>query len=259
MHKYFFGFLLIFLPFLSYAQKPDSLNTKEQKKELVEAGFNTTEEGIITQRKSFVFGAKLLSDGYGVFFEIGRAQSVKKSLLYQLELSERKHPKQTKMAGIYQNLSPLTYGKINFFYPIKLGVQQQYLLGNKAGKNGVNITGNVGGGVVAGLLRPYYVQVVRGGNITYIKYDSADSADFISQAVGGPTFGKGWSEITVTPGLYAKAAVRFDYGRFNPVITALEVGVDGEYYTKKMPIMAYNDQKQFFFSAYVSILFGKRK
>lgn len=262
MYKALFGFLLIFLPFLSFAQKQNEKQQpedKKDKKEMIEKRLITNEQGVITQRKSFVFGAKLISDGYGIFFEIGRAKSLKKGLLYQLELSERKDPKQEKMSSFYQNFTPLIYGKINFFYPVKLGVQQQFLLGNKSNKNGINITGNVGGGVVAGLLRPYYVQVDHGGSIDYVKYNSADSSEFMNSPLGGPTFGKGWNEMTVTPGVYAKAALRFDYGRFNEIITGVEVGVHGEYYTKKVPIMNYNDQKQFFFGAYVSLLFGKRK
>ena len=41
--------------------------------------------------------------------------------------------------------------------------------------------------------------------------------------------------MTVVPGLYAKAAIRFDYGSYNEVMSALEVGIAGEYYTKKIP------------------------
>jgi hypothetical protein len=35
--------------------------------------------------------------------------------------------------------------------------------------------------------------------------------------------------------------------------------VTGEYYSKKIPQMVYNPQKQFFVGGYVAIIFGKRK
>jgi hypothetical protein len=124
----------------------------------------------------------------------------------------------------------------------------------------VSVTGNYGGGVSLGLLRPYYIQVDKDGQIDYIKYNSPDSAIFFNSSIyGGPSFSKGWSDMTVTPGLYAKAALRFDYGSYNEMISAIEVGITGEYYTKKIPQMIYNEQKQFFFGAYFSLLFGKRK
>jgi len=224
------------------------------------------EEGVIAYKKSFAFGAKLISDGYGIFFELGRASSVKRSILYQLEFSERKNVKEDKQSDPNSNSIPFIYAKENFFYPVKLGVQQQLLLGNKSNKNGISITGNYGGGISLGLLRPYYVQVDKAntGGYVFVKYNSPDSAIFLdrdpfSRIVGGPTIGKGWSELTVTPGLYGKASIRFDYGSYNEIVSAIEVGITGEFYSKKIPILVRIPQRQFFFGGYVAILFGKRK
>ncbi|MEP7251041.1 MAG: hypothetical protein ABI683_01640 [Ginsengibacter sp.] len=218
------------------------------------------EEGVIAYKKSFVFGAKLLNDGYGIFFELGRASSIKKSTLYQLEISERKHIKEDKQSNPFINSIPFIYGKENFFYPAKLGVQQQMLLGNKSNKNGVSVTANYGGGISMALLRPYYLEVQKGNDLIYVKYNSPDSSLFLNGPIyGGPTFGKGWSDLTVTPGLYAKTALRFDYGAYNEIVSAMEVGLIGEYYTKEIPILLQNSQRKFFFSAYFSLCFGKRK
>ncbi len=235
-------------------------NRQEEKRQHINNIIKQEEEGVITYKKSFAFGIKLISDGYGAFLELGRASSVKKALLYQLEFSERKSVKEQKQNSYFSNSVSYIYGKENFVYPVKLGVQQQILLGNKLNKNGVAITGNYGGGVSMALLRPYYVQVQNGNGIDYIKYNSKDSLQFLSGKIyGGPGLSKGWNELTVDPGLYAKAAVRFDYGAFNEIVSAIEVGVTGEYYSKKIPQMVYNPEKQFFFSGYVTIMFGKRK
>ncbi len=243
----------------SFAQE-----TKQQKKDEKKARINNMikeqEEGVIAYRKSFLFGAKLTSNGYGGFLEMGRAGSVKKAILYQLEITELKDVKEYKQSNSFLNTTPFIYGKENFVYPVKLGVQQQLLLGNKSNKNGVSVTANYGGGLDFALLRPYYVQVEKNSDFVYVKYNSPDSAYFINgPIVSGPTLGKGWSDLTVTPGIYAKTALRFDYGSFNEVISAIEVGVVGEYYTKKIPIMIQSSPKSFFFGAYFSLLFGKRK
>ena len=259
MRKIFFFLIIVSISINSFAQ--DTRRDKQaEKREHKNNVIKQEEEGVITYRKSFAFGAKLTTDGYGVFFELGRASSIKKSLLYQLEISERKSPKELKQSS-FSNAVPFIYGKENFFYPVKLGVQQQILLGNKSNKNGVAVTANYGGGVSVALLRPYYVQVAQGnGEIGYIKYNSADSLQFLgNQIYGGPNLGRGWSDMTVTPGLYGKAALRFDYGSYNEIISAIEVGVTGEYYSKEIPMMVYNPGKQFFFGGYVTIIFGKRK
>ena len=259
MRKIFFLLIITSTSLYSFAQSSRK-DRQEAKKQHINDAIKQEEEGVITYKKSFAVGAKLVTDGYGIFFELGRASSVKKSTLYQLEISERKSNKEYKQTSYFSNSAPFIYGKENFFYPVKLGVQQQILLGNKLNKNGVAITANYGGGVAAALLRPYYVQVNNGNSINYVKYNSPDSVQFLSgDIIGGPGLGKGWNEITVTPGLYAKAAVRFDYGSYNEIISAIEVGVTADYYTKKIPLMVYNPEKQFFFGGYVAIMFGKRK
>ncbi|MDQ2718482.1 MAG: hypothetical protein M3Z26_01790 [Bacteroidota bacterium] len=258
MRKLIFFLIIISFSFNSFGQSKKKQRQMD-KRDRIDSLIKQEEEGVIVYRKSFVFGAKLISDGYGMFFELGRASSVKKSILYQLEISERKNVREEKSNSFYSNTNPFIYGKENFFYPVKLGLQQQIVLGNKSNKNGVSITANYGGGISAGLLRPYYVQVQQGNGIGFIKY-SQDSTDFLNAKIyGGPNFGKGWSDLTVVPGVYAKTALRFDYGAYNEIISAIEVGITGDYYTKKIPLMVQNPQRQFFFSGYVAILFGKRK
>lgn len=259
MRRIFLVLLTVSFAFHSYAQNSRK-DKREEKRARINQLIKEQEEGVIAYRKSFLFGGKLATDGYGIFFELGRASSIKKAMLYQLEISERKHPKEEKQSSIYSNSVPFIYGKENFFYPVKLGVQQQMLLGNKSNKNGVAITANYGGGIALAFLRPYYVQAQKGNGIEYVKYNSPDSLLFLSnQIFGGPSFSKGWSDMKVTPGLYLKAGVRFDYGTFNELISAIEVGVTADYYSKKIPQLVYNPERRFFFGGYVAVMFGKRK
>ncbi|HAO45643.1 MAG TPA: hypothetical protein PLZ45_11025 [Ferruginibacter sp.] len=246
--------------FAQQTNKNTRKTRKEEKRAKVNAMIRAEEEGVIAYKKHFLFGVKLVSDGYGLFFEKGYAKSVKRSMLYQVEISERKHQKEEKQSNPLASTAPLIYGKLNYFYPVKLGVQLQYLLGNKSNKNGVAITGNIGGGLALGLLRAYEVEVDKAGQRTYVRYDSEDSLLFVNGPYyGGPNLGRGWNHLKMTPGLYIKPALRFDYGRFNDLVSALEVGVTGEFYAKKIPQMLYNKQKQFFFTAFVAVEFGRRK
>ena len=231
---------------------------REENRKRINALIKQEEEGVIAYEKSTAFGAKLISDGYGIFFEIGRARSVKKGVLFQLEISEHKHPKEEKQSNLFNYSTPFIFGKQNFFYPVKLGIQQQVLYGNKSNKNGVSITYNYGGGISLGLVRPYYVQL--GATGEYVKYET-DSTDFLDPSAisAGPGFSKGWSDLQLTPGIYAKTALRFDYGSYNETISGLEVGITGEYYTKKIPLIVRTPARKFFFNAYVAIIFGRRR
>ena len=246
------------------AQKSRKETRKEEKRAKINAQIKAEEEGVIAYKKHYAFGVKLNTDGYGISFEKGYAKSVKKATLFQIEITERKHQKEEKQSSgnPFVSTSPFIFGKINFFYPIKLGVQKQFLLGNKGNKNGVSISANVGGGVSLGLLRAYGLEVDDAGGRKFVYFDSPDSAKFKNPTglnPSGPGLGKGWDKLKMTPGLYIKPGVRFDYGRYNDLLSAIEVGVCAEFYSKKIPQMFDYKQEQFFFSAYFTILFGKRK
>ena len=281
MRKLFFVFLTIVIGFPSFAQKSKKDLLKE-KKQRINALVKQEEEGVISYHQQSAFGIKLASDGYGAFFEMGKAKSVKKSLLFQIELTERKHPKEEKQSNVNIPSAPFVFGKINYLYPLKLGVQQQFLLGNKTNRNGISVTGNIGGGVSLALLRPYNLEVndMDKGGRKFIRYESSDSSLYSSSGrsthiadsllftnssllgfmqVSGGGFTKGWNQIKVTPGIYTKASLRFDYGKYNEQLSALEVGLMAEMYSKAIPQLVYTKPSQYFISVYVAILFGKRK
>ncbi len=262
MNKIFLLIILFFAATTTYAQDKTK-STKEEKRELRKIKIaeiaKQEEEGVITYTKHFLGAVKLTTDGYGGFLEIGRAKTVNKALLFQLDISERKHPKENKQFNANTNAGPYIYGKINFFYPVKLGVQQQFLLGNKGNKNGVSVSGNIGGGVIAGLLRPYLLGYDSAG-VQIFKGLADDSTRFLTEdPISGPNFGTGFNKLKVTPGLYVKTGLRFDYGKYNEMISAIEVGVSLEYYSKKIPQMAFSKEKNMFFSAFVAVIIGKRK
>jgi hypothetical protein len=43
------------------------------------------------------------------------------------------------------------------------------------------------------------------------------------------------------------------------VVSGIEVGASAEFYAKRIPIMALQNDKPFFFQAHIALLFGKRK
>jgi hypothetical protein len=235
---------------------------KAAKRERVNALLKQEEEGEIIFNKQGLFGIKLATDGYGIAYEKAKFKSARVANLWSIELNEKKHNKERK-ESLQQgfNFSSLIYGKLNNFYQLKLGIGQQRIIGGKGNKNGVAVMGVYSGGVSAGLLKPYYVDVKGGFRTTYdVILDSLERAgnpDYLEQGSSG--FTVGWGEVKFRPGLHAKTAMRFDFGRFNESVTALEVGLNAEYYFGKIPQMMLVKEKHFFFNAYLSLMFGRRK
>ncbi len=240
---------------------------KAERKEKINQMIKQEEEGALVFNKQGSFSFKFNSDGWGMFYERGKYKTVTKTNLWWIELGEHKHPKEEKVptisaSGGFLIVSSYIYGKRNNFYNLKLGFGQQKLIGGKGNKNGVAVSAIYGGGITAGLLKPYYIEIQNPttNKQEQIKYDNNGSL-FLDPTIilgrGGLT--KGFGEIKFVPGAHVRTALRFDYGRFNEVVSALEVGLNAEYYAQKMPILLLNKEKALFFNAYIALTFGKRK
>lgn len=242
---------------------------KEEKRQQVNQMLKLEEEGQPAFQKQTAFGFKVNHDGFGVSYELGKMKGPYKATLFQFELNDKKHPKEesesigTNIGGGFIAVgNPYVYGKVNHFYQLKGAFGQQVMIGNKGNKNGVAVYAVYAGGLSLGLLRPYYIDVqTTAGQISTIKYTPQDSAAFLdpNYIIGGTGLSKGWGEMKVVPGVHAKAAMRFDWGRFNNTVTALEFGFNFEFYTRRVEQLATVEGKNFFANGYLSLLFGRRR
>lgn len=235
---------------------------KEEKRQRTNAIIKQEEEGVISYNKHTAFGLQLRSNGYGVFLEKGKMVSPRWANVYTLELSEIMHNKEERSSSAQGFLlgNSFKYGKVNNFYQAKLGFGRQYIFGQKGNKNGVAVIGTAQGGLSMGLEKPYYLQINDDNTDRDVRYTPEDSALFVSgNIIGSSGFTKGWSEVKLRPGVFAKTSLRFDFGAYNESITALEIGISADAYAKKIQQMLFSDPKQFFFQLHVAIVFGNRK
>ena len=268
MKKLFLSTLSLLLAIALFAQDSTGIapqqgrGRKNAKKQRIDNLIRMEEEGDLIFNKHNIFGIRLATDGYGINFEKGKFKTPTRTLLYQFELNEKKSNKEHRISGQDQlNYSSSVPYKLNNFYIFKLSVGEQRLIGGKGNKNGVAVTALYTGGVSIGMLKPYYVDVQQQGSNetlrkTYLELQKDTTVYLVTGASG---FTVGWGHLSIKPGLNGKGAMRFDYGRLNQSITAIEVGVTGEYYFSKIPQVLLIPQKNFFFNAYVQIMFGSRK
>jgi hypothetical protein len=243
----------------TFNSAPQKRDKKADKRERINRLMRMEEEGDLIFNKHNIFGIKLATDGYGIFFEKGKYKSPTKTTIFQFELNEKKSPKEKRVT--FDGYNSLVAYKLNNFYAFKVAVGQQILIGGKGNKNGVAVTALYTGGLSLALLKPYYINI--DDNSDNRRHETwpqliNDTTTNVSD-VSASGFFYGWSHISVKPGLNAKTALRFDYGRFNESITAIEAGVTAEYYFGKIPQVYFVPYKQFFFNAYVAIEFGSRK
>jgi len=251
--------LLITTSLVAQDNDDDKLSGKERR-EARRAEYNKAmvneEEGEAVFFKHTAALLTLTSEGYGIGLEIGKFRNPRLTFLYYFELSEKIHPKENKQGASFNQwqVNSVKPGKLNNFYQVKIGVGQQRVIGGKDNKNGVTVSAVYGGGLSIGLLKPYLVDVQQGFRTTY---DSIVIHNYIPLGASGVT--TGWDQLKIRPGVSVKAGLRFDYGRYNDMVSAIEAGVTADYYFQGVEQMLFNKEKQFYFAGYINLVLGRRK
>jgi hypothetical protein len=236
---------------------------KQEKQKKATEMTRQEEEGVLVYSTQSIWGVQLRTNGYGAFYERGKKKTQRNGIVYGIEFNEIKNPKEDKLpngTGGFSFGNPYVYGKINNFYSVQLGFGGHRFLGQKGNKNGVAVSVVYKGGLSLGLLRPYYIQVEDNGANKTIKYSpETDSLFKFGFIIGSGGLGMGWGEMKLKPGAFVKTGLRFDFGRYNEVVSGIEVGVSAEYYTSNIPIMLLQKDKQFFYQGHIAMIFGRRK
>ncbi len=209
-------------------------------------------------------GIRANTNGGSGFIDIGRIKSkdIKHSDMFynirfwQIELTEKQSPKEKKSTS--QNGNKYKYGKINNFFALKLGRGYTKMIAGKPDPGSVSIHWIYAGGLSVGMLKPYYLNVYSDPNA--IKYDEGHKDDFLNQYMIEGNTGpfKGLNEIKFIPGFHLKSALHFDFSANRKSVLGVEAGVNFEYYSQQIQLMANQPATAYFADMYVSLQFGKR-
>ena len=205
------------------------------------------------------FAIVLNTDGYGFSYRGANRINYLNKRLLEIEGGTLKHPKEYKQPTLYTQGGSFKYGKINSPFYFRVGLGHQHEIFKKADLGGIAIRYFYSGGPVLGLYKPIYYRIVYPlpGNEYLIKEEKFKPAitqpqDIYSRA----SFFKGFNEFKLTAGLFAKGGFNFEYSKEDKVIHAIEVGAQINAFPNKIPIMASTDNKNIYFSLFVSYRFG---
>ncbi len=219
--------------------------------------------------KEKVLDVRILMQGWAVDVYLGTLKTYYKTQYYRFGIGNLTHPKEKRSVteyvanGFSTGFRHYRYGKQNYVYTLQGGVGMKRYYTEKAEKKGVALAINYEGGIMAGMVIPYYLDVsdpAKRGTPKVIKYTKETATLFLNPQLvrgKGGVF-KGIRETSVVPGIYAKAGVHLDWGAFDKFLMAVEVGVQLQVFPKKMPIMVIEDNRPYFFNLYLSLQIGKR-
>lgn len=221
-------------------------------------------------------GVRLNTNGWSLFAERGLVQTEEtkyRDLFYNinfayLELSEQKHPKETRSTinGDPQRTRPFIFGKLANFYTVKAGMGRRKMIAGKPEAGTTSVHWVYGAGLSAGLLKPYYIEALVTDPTTgrfeqqTIKYSDETKGTFLKEnyILGAAGFSKGLNELKVIPGITARTGLHFDFSQRKRTKLSVELGLNAEIYTKPIEIMANQKAVPYTLNIYAAIQAGKR-
>ena len=222
-------------------------------------------------RSTISGGIYMHSHGYGVNFRYGQYTSAKTQTILSAELLNMKHSKEYKSFNSYiDDAKGYYYGKQNSLTILRALFMQQKVINGKELKNGVAVSYIYAIGPSFGFLKPIYLDVAYSdGNPVPVAPETTDmyvqtevfdpDKHDPSTIYGRAPFTRGLGEMSMLFGGHAKFAFNFEYAPEDNMLKAMEVGANLDFFNRKAPIMATEDNSQFFFTLYVSIQFGKKQ
>ena len=207
------------------------------------------------------FAILLNTDGAGISYRAAKRIDFRNKNLLEIDAGYPKLIKEYKQSSLFTQGSYI-FGKLNSTFYVRAGLGHQHELFKKADLGGIAVRYFYSAGPVLAIYKPIYYRVVHllpgTGNSYEIIEEKFDPASIVSpqDIYSKASFTKGFNEIKVMPGLYAKAGFNFEYSKLDKVIHAIEVGGQLNAFPVKIPIMAGSGNKALFFSLFVSYRFG---
>jgi hypothetical protein len=210
------------------------------------------------------FGLVIHTRGWGVNYRYGKYTTGFSRRIYELEFVGIKHSKHIKsFKNPFDNSNGFVYGQLNSIMVLRAGIGSHKTFVSKQSVRGIAISSVFNVGISLVYAKPSYIEVVGDLDIDNSllveieKYDP-NKHDYGS-ILGGTSLFHGFFTGTFYPGIYIKTALNFETSRKASKIKALEVGAILDLYYKKIPMMANDFNKMYFFNLYVSLNFGTKK
>jgi hypothetical protein len=209
------------------------------------------------------YGLFVHTRGWGLTYRYGKYTSGFTRSIYELELVGVRHPKNIKTPTDLQGLSSgFVYGQLNSIMLLRASIGQHKTFISKQSVSGIAISSVFNVGLSLVYAKPVYLEIINDFRVgitrrEIVRYDP-EVHDY-ETIIGGTSLLHGFFTGSFYPGAFVKGGLNFESSRQASKINALEVGAVLDVYYKKIPMMANEYNKMYFFNLYVSLTFGTKK
>ncbi len=226
--------------------------------------------GIVYNRET-AFNFRLTTNkGYAAGMEFGRLRTYYRTSFFQVNIGEVKHTKEQRLSPPpnVRSFRPFVFGKQNNLFIARSGWGIKRYYSEKARHKGVAVGMSYSVGPSLGILKPYYLALAytspdnpRDQRVLHQKYSEENAGVFLdpTRILGASPFTKGFSDLSFIPGGNASVAFHMDWGAFDEVVKALEIGLQVDVFPRKVPILVSEENSQLFFNFFINLQLGKRQ
>lgn len=201
--------------------------------------------------------------GFGLGYQQGYIKNIKTTLLWESSIATMRHPKEYRRTNeSFPNARTYNYGKLNRVYMFRGGLGYARTLSEKPYWGGVKVRYHLLTGLNLAVTEPIYLLILYynpdDGKYYPVPEPYDPDSHFSDNIFGRGPFGKGFKDARLYPGLYLKGGWHFDHADDYELLRALEVGFSIDFFPKKIPIMAFAHNANFFLTFSLSYHFGDR-
>ena len=220
------------------------------------------QQGKVFYRNEESIAILLNSNGFGLSGRYAKRINAADKTVYDLDFVILKHPKEkSQPSQINPNASSFVYGKQYVAFNLRPGIGKQKEIYRKFDAGGISVRKYYTIGPSLAILKPIYydVEYLLPGRNAYEEKTEKFSTNISQQGgiKGRASFFKGFDELQFIPGAYAKLGVSFEYSKQDLIIHSIDAGIIVEGFMKKLPIMATQENNQFYLTLFVSYRLGK--
>lgn len=207
----------------------------------------------------FSAAADLHVNGFALHFKWGKGD-VSNLRYYAIDFGKMRHQKEFR----YTSNPPyngFVFGRTHIAMPLNFGVGKMKTLGIRNGKNDVGLSYSFQAGISLALLKPVYLYIDRKpgtlqSNVELVKYENESTIEY-NNIIGGASFFTGMNQMTLMPGVFTRASLLFNWGRYTGDFHAVETGVMITAYSKSLPLMATIKNNPVYPTVFIAFNLGK--
>ena len=226
--------------------------------------------GIVYNRET-TFNFKVSTNrGFIAGMEFGKLRTYDKTKFFHFNIGEIKNPKEIRQSAdptVSRSFRPYVFGKQNNLIALRAGWGTKRYFSEKAKQKGVAVGMSYSFGPTLGILKPYYLALRYSSDLPgqsraiHQKYSEENANIFLdnSRILGASPFTRGFGKSSFLPGVNAMLAFHMDWGAYDELVKALEIGAMVDVFVKKAPILVTENNQQVFFNFFVNLQLGKRR